>query len=806
MTPMRENKPSESTGGELRGRAEARLRSEDGQTEDLSNGDLQRLVHELRVHQIELELQNEELREAHAELAQSRERYFDLYHYAPAGYVTVDNAGMILEANFTFCEMAGAGYELVVRKPFAAFIAQSDQQHFYNTRKQFFAEKGSRTQTLSLRQDKGGKLPVRMESCRIAGGQEKPRWRIIINDISEIEKARRALETSREDYRLLAENARDAIVECQRSGHIRYASPAFQTLLRYPRDKAPEGNIFDFVYPDDLPAVREQLRNLLPGQGSAQIEHRLTDYHGAPIQVETAFREYHRKDTRETGLVLGIRDIEARKQAREALEDRERFLQAVQDASNDGMEAIGPMNQVLWCNEVAAVFTGATAGGKAITRHRLSDNRESRAIRAEIFSGGQPRDYESRVRGRDGRDRVLWFHAVPMRGPDGEISAVLECSRDITDRKEAEIELRRLAAVVNSADDAVITKNLDGFVTSWNASAERIYGYSAEEAIGRHISFLVPDDQQDEWNSIMEDLRQGRKLQHFETRRQRKDGRLIDVSITLSPVRDEHDRLVAWSGISRDITEQKRIAERLTHATKIESLAVMAGGIAHDFNNLLHSILGFTALARESYEDRESLESFLHEIQEAAEKAAALSTRILQYTGQSFAKLESCRMNDVLNSLLDRIKPSLPASVGLEADLATGLPAIHGEPKQLEEALMNLMVNAVEALTEAGGTIRAGTGRTHCDRKSLDQALSMDDIEPGPYVYTAIADNGPGMDREKLEKIFDPFYTTKFMGRGLGLSAALGIIKAHGGAITVDSTPGKGTEFRILLPASETEV
>lgn len=250
--------------------------------------------------------------------------------------------------------------------------------------------------------------------------------------------------------------------------------------------------------------------------------------------------------------------------------------------------------------------------------------------------------------------------------------------------------------------------------------------------------------------------------------------------------------------------ERKRLEEEIRQAQKLESIGVLAGGVAHDFNNLLIGVLGNASLALDALSPAHPSRAFVADVVRAAESAAHLTRQLLAYAGKGQFFLQPVDLSDLAGELTSLIQTSIPRSVHLRFELAKHLPSVDGDPGQLQQIIMNLVINGAEAIGEGkSGSVLLVTGVQDVDETYIRSTLAPDEIRPGKYVFLEVQDTGCGMDQDTLAKIFDPFFTTKFSGRGLGLAAVLGIVRGHKGAIKVYSTPGKGTTFKVLLPAIE---
>jgi PAS domain S-box-containing protein len=407
----------------------------------------------------------------------------------------------------------------------------------------------------------------------------------------------------------------------------------------------------------------------------------------------------------------------------------------------------------------------------------------------------------------DGTEIPIDDSGAPIQSGGRAVGVVL-VFRDVTARRRAERDAAYLAALVESSSDAVVGYSPEGIIQSWNAGAERLYGYRADEILGRPIGDLAPPDRAAEVVEFVDRLRAGESIVHTETLRRRKDGSTVDVSLAISPIRNSAGQMIGISHVARDITEQKLQTEKLRQTQKLESIGILAGGIAHDFNNLLAGILGNASLALEDVAPASDVRQRLIDVIAASEKAAELTRQMLAYSGKGQFVLERIDLSARIRETMRLIQTALHANVALELDLQAGLPAIEADPSQIQQLVMNIIINAAEAIPAGRrGTVTVSTRRLVLDGTQIRHlGPGAGELTPGLHVLFEVADNGVGMDEATRAKIFDPFFTTKFTGRGLGLAAVLGIVRGHHGFIGVTSTPGQGATFRVLLPAVEAAV
>ena len=511
-------------------------------------------------------------------------------------------------------------------------------------------------------------------------------------------------------------------------------------------------------------------------------------------------------------LVDAFNEMLKRIQARDVeVQNARNSLQTTLTSIGDAVISTDTDGHVVFANPAAQSLLGwpqSEITGKPIdqvfriinefTREKV-ENPISRILREDAVVG---LTNHTLVIARDGTEIPIDDSAAPIK-QNGQTIGMVLVFRDISERRRAQQDASYLAAIVESSDDAIVGKSPDGIIQTWNDGAERLYGYKAEEVIGHPMRDLLPPDQQDEESDILERLRGGSPVIRFESVRVRKDGSLIDVSLTISPIRDKTGQIVGVSHIAHDISEQKRTAEQIRQTQKLESLGVLAGGIAHDFNNLLTGILGNASLALEDLAPESPAQSAIQSVIEASERAAQLARQMLAYSGKGHFVLERIDLSARVRETVPLIRSSIPPTVELRLNLADKLPMIEADAAQIQQLIMNIIINGAEAVPEGmPGIVTITTRRQHVDSADVHTEGAAGDLAPGAYVLFEVSDTGSGMDEETKARIFDPFFTTKFTGRGLGLAAVLGIVRGHRGSIQVLSTLGEGTAFRVLLPVA----
>ena len=524
-----------------------------------------------------------------------------------------------------------------------------------------------------------------------------------------------------------------------------------------------------------------------------------------------------------TTLVLYRRVV---KRTQDLANSREQ-LQLVLDQMSEGVLLLDENRGVLLMNKAAAGLM--PVAGEKYSYHLVGEEYEvlrpdgvllpieewpsSRALRGD-FVRDEVFHNRRRSTGEVGIREVTTF-AVPTR--PGSPRRIVLSYRDITEQRHDDETRERLAAIVNSSDDGIIGTDPPGIVTSWNRGAERIFGYTAREMIGQSIRRIIPADRPDEEDDILRRIFSGGSVDHFETVRVTKDGLHIQVSITVSPIRDSAGKVIGASKIARNITETRTLEAQLRQSQKLEAIGQLTGGIAHDFNNLLAIILGnLELLEREVQVEVASRDEGVAKIaatlqqvrraQRAAQRAADLTKRLLAFSSNDQLSPAAIDLGHAIRNTLELATRALGPEIVVSIDLDTKLGAVFVDSAGFESALLNLIVNARDAMPK-GGTLRVSSKA--CELTEEAGAVQSHSIKAGNYACVIVSDNGEGMTRAVLDRVFEPFFTTKEVGRGTGLGLAMvyGFLKQSNGTARIYSEPGYGTTVTLYLPfADETMI
>jgi two-component system cell cycle sensor histidine kinase/response regulator CckA len=362
----------------------------------------------------------------------------------------------------------------------------------------------------------------------------------------------------------------------------------------------------------------------------------------------------------------------------------------------------------------------------------------------------------------------------------------------------------RFRALLESAPQGVIAIDENGHIALVNVRTEELFGYSRDELIGWPMDMVLPErlraahpDHVREYFAHPRTRLMGLGLDLWG---RRKDGSEFPLEISLSCV--EHGGRQQALALVTDITERRKAEEQFRQAQKLESIGMLAGGIAHDFNNLLVGVIGNASLAQDLLPPGSPAGELLDEVVKTGEQAAHLTRQMLAYAGKGRFVVELLNLSELIPEMTGLVQPSISKKIALHLDLDSDLPSIEADRGQMQQVFMNLVLNAAEAIGGGAGMISVKTGSQVVDETYIRRTLGSE-LAPGRYVLLEVRDTGCGIDDATRARIFDPFFSTKFQGRGLGLAAVAGIVRQHKGAISVSSVPGKGACFTMLLPAAE---
>ncbi len=524
------------------------------------------------------------------------------------------------------------------------------------------------------------------------------------------------------------------------------------------------------------------------------------------------------------GICCAATDITRRELSEAALRHRTEELQLILDTVPATIWFKDKDNNILRVNKAACDMMGLPATGienkhaSEIFPGWLAEKYYRDDL--EVISSGKPgMGIEEQIINAAGELRWVNTDKVPWFDAKGNLAGVLAFVVDVTERKRTEREREKLQSALVAASNrialhvrqtplGIIEFECDGAICEWNPAAEKIFGYSRQEAVGRHWRFLVPAENLEQmgevWNSVVTGCSNSSSVSENRTQ----EGRLIICDWLNTKLVDSNGRVIGVASFVQDITERKmaeqereRLQSQLLQAQKLESVGRLAGGVAHDFNNMLGVILGHSELALEKIEPGHPACHDLLEIAAAANRSANLVRQLLAFARKQTIVPRVLNLDEAVGSVLNMIQRLIGENIRLNWEPGEGVWPVRMDPTQVDQILANLCVNARDAIAGIGG-INIETGNTSIDENYCMRRL---DASPGEYVVLSVQDDGAGMEDKTLARLFEPFFTTKEVGKGtgLGLSTVYGIVRQNGGFIDVDSKPGRGTTFRIHLPRTD---
>lgn len=572
-----------------------------------------------------------------------------------------------------------------------------------------------------------------------------------------------------------------------------------------------------YIHPDDYPHFEAGLKDAVEHGTPYTMELRINRPDGSERTIITICEP--RRDA--SGNVVKLRgtnqDITERKRVENALKKSEYFFKESQRSASIGSYQADFISGRWESSEVLDTIFGIdneydhSIQGWLDLVHPDDKEQMDRYLMEHVMSKRKPFSMEYRII-RNSDKETRWVNGLGLAEFDsaGNMLSLIGTIQDITARKNAEEALReseeRFRNLLQEVPSiAVQGYGPDGTAQYWNQASEKLYGYSAQEAIGRNLLDLIipPEMRGDVEQAIRHMAETGQPIPASELSLMRKDGSQVPVfsSHTIVKVSGRVQELFC---LDIDLSERKQaeqekmeLEQQLQHAQKLESLGVLAGGIAHDFNNILAIIVGHCSLAMV---DPDRAENSIPVIEQAAQRAAGLCRQMLAYAGKSQFVQTRFDLGGLVDEMVQMLSSSLPQNAVIKLDSPAEMPFISGDASQIRQVVMNLIINASEAIGESHGEIRVSRAKTAIEAGQPVTDHLGKNIAPGWYVCLEVTDNGCGMDNETRQRLFEPFYTTKFTGRGLGMSAVLGIITSHGGALQLFSQPGQGTTFKVYLP------
>ncbi len=630
----------------------------------------------------------------------------------------------------------------------------------------------------------------------------------VSRDITERKRLEEALKKSKEllEKTFLALDRAIFILDSQIPPIILDCNPAASKIFGYEKQEM-IGKTTEFLHVNKktLLEFEEILYPVIDKQGYlSAFEFRMKRKNGEVFPTEHSVLPLKDSKGNRIGWVSVVSDITERKKAENALRESEENYRLHFENINDVVYSLDPNFRVLSVSPSVERVLGykpeELTGRPFQELNILAPEYLGKAFSdtLSVLAGGRVTSTVYEFIAKNGTRKFGEISGAPLVR-EGKIVGVVSIGRDITERKKMEEELLRLRKAVETSGEVVFITNREGIITFINPEFTRLYGYTAEEVVDKVTPRILksgkmkPEEHEIFWNTLL-----NKQVVKGELINKTKDGRFLNVEGSASPILDEQDGIIGFLAIQRDITERKKMEEELIKLAKLESLGTLAGGIAHDFNNILTSILGNISLAKINIDTgaKEETQELLSEAEKASLQARNLTQQLLTFSkgGEPIKKVVS--LGELLKEAVSFALRGY--NIRAEFSIPDDLWAVEIDEGQITQVINNIVLNAQQSMPE-GGTIWVDAENSEI---AAEKILTL---KGGKYAKFSIKDKGIGISEEHLSKIFDPYFTTKQKGSGLGLATSYSIIKKHNGHISAESEVGVGSIFTIYLPASPEE-
>jgi PAS domain S-box-containing protein len=788
---------------DLRRRAEESLLKKSSIQKDLSalaREDVERLVHELSVHQIELEMQNAELQEAQNLLSESRDRFSDLYDYAPVGYFTLGTDGLIMEVNLTGAGLLAADRSSLIGKPFQRFLVEGYAGSFYLHEREVFKAGTRQKCEIKLRKSDGGTFDAQMESLAMKDGDGRvTRCLTIVSDITERKQAEEKVREQIDFMETLFDTIPNPIFHKDANGRYTGCNRAFLEFTGKPMEEILGKTVYEMGAEDIAARYAERDRELFEHPGKQHYEWRVQNTLGEVREV--IFDKATLLDTHGaiTGLIGVISDITERRRAEEAVRIANHFLESIIEHAAEGLcvchnVSTYPFVRFTVWNQRMQEITGYSMEqinslGWYQTVYPDPEVQTRACERMTRMGDGEDLvDEEWEITRSDGRKCVLRITTTILRSFDGQTD-VLALMHDITERKRAEERLgeaeKRYRTLFEGANDAIFIMNPDGFIEC-NRTTLKIFGCEQLADVVGHTAWdfsplRQPDgrDSKDKALELINDALEGRP-QRFYWQYIRKDQTPFDAEVSLNSVMLENRMLV--QALVRDITERKRLHEQLVRAEGLKTINEVSCRLAHEIRNPLVSAGGFARLLLSSMNPDDPNRAKVNIIIKEVARLEAILRMTLNYLQPLELNLLSADLNDLVESTLERLHGYFARHhVDLDVQLAPALPVFEGDPVLFSQVLETLITNALTQIQE-GSTLRI-----HTWQEATRLGLMMH------YPATHLS-------ADDAEHFFYPFTTSGATFNAMDLPMCKIIVNKHGGTIKVDREESMELAIHISLP------
>lgn len=746
--------------------------------------------------------------EERARLAFER-KYQDIFRMAPVGIYQSRLDGTLLTLNSALADLLGydSVEELLAINLADVYFTDDEREYLVKQYKDV-----GYVIDLEIQWKKKDGAPIWIQlTCHTtssADGEEEY-FEGFVRDVTE---SRRAKNVMRRQAEIFSQSF-DAVIVWEWNGPIIFWNAGAEELYKIKSEEAVgqiSHNLLSTAHNGELSSINSNL--LAEGHFEAELQHSTGD--GRKIVVESRMKLI--RDDAGDYVIETNRDITERKRIDEALrESDEKFHQLADNITDAFWIRTADMSKVLFISRAFEKIWGRPVDElydkpeSWVDFIHPDDQKWVARTFAELSGEQQRLEIKYRIIRPNSDIRWIKTRAFPVKNTDGELIRYAGIVSDITEERRADEALReseeKYRTILENIEDGYFEVDAAGSFTFFNDSICQTFGYSRQEMMGKNNrDYMDEQNAKKVFQTFNEVFRTGKPAKGIDWEINRKDGsrRIIEASVTRRD--DVNGKPIGFRGLVRDITERRDLEDRFRQSQKMEAIGVLAGGIAHDFNNLLTAINGYSDLVLRQLNADDPIKGQITEIKNAGDRAAALTGQLLAFSRKQILKPRVHNLNSVISEIEKMLRRIIRENIELRTKLAPDLGNIKADPGQIEQVIMNLAVNARDAMP-GGGMLVIQTENYYLGEDYVSQNLA---VTPGDFVRISVTDTGEGMDEETQRRIFDPFFTTKEVGKGtgLGLSTVYGIVKQSGGDIMVYSELGKGTTFKIYLPCVDEQI
>lgn len=637
-------------------------------------------------------------------------------------------------------------------------------------------------------------------------------------DITEQKLAEEDLRERELRFSAIANSVFDAIIMIDDQGEILFWNQAAEQMFGYEASEAIGKNFHLLIAPTEYHADYSRAFKNFAATGQGSTVGKITELqaltkNGKKFPVELSLSAFRMKGRWNAAGI--VRDIGKRKKAEEDLRRSEERFRQVAESADEWIWEVDSTGMYTYSSPVVETILGYSADelvGKKYfydlflpeEAQRLKELSFSMMGQGKYFTGFINRNLK-----KNGDIAIIESSGVAMLDQEGNIIGCRGVDKDITDRFRSEQEYRRLFTAIESTAGSVVVTDAGGVIQYVNPAFEKITGYQSEEVIGKNPSFLASGKHDKVFYKKLWDTLTRGEVWSGVILNKKKDGSLIHEEGSISPVKDVDGKIINYVKVSRDVSKEIELQKQLIQSQKMEAIGTLAGGIAHDFNNILFAITGNTELALQAIPEDSRISSNLKRVLGAANRATDMVKQILAFSRQDKPEHQPIDITPIIKESIKFLRASIPATIEINSSVQPNLPKILGDPTQIHQVLINLSVNAAHAMRDTKGVLTISLRPIHLDHEFVANRLS---VAPGDYVNLTVSDTGCGIAADVLDRIFEPYFTTKLKGEGtgFGLSIVHTIVQGHGGFVSVQSDPGRGSTFNVYLPviqeSAETQV